>query len=398
MATQLPETIEATRSLCAQATDTLFLPAPPQSATNPSQPQHEPPDAQSLLTPSASLLRAQTTKLSLLASSAPFTPSAIASVLVPIKDSILPALLTATLLTHDATAAFHTETKLLARDVFASFAQLLAVVGGIAIAPPAQQQQQQQAPDAPLPEDRKNELMQATGKTWEACDAVVELAAGGVVGLVIRRARSHLELLKDGIRELEEWEPEEDDDDGFFFDDGRGEDNNNGGNDNSKKATAPSNDDNDDDDDDDEEEQNRLKLLTAEKEKLVRFLSIISKVYPAIISQCLKPLLPSSSSASSASATQPAAPQATNPAIEAGQMESMSSALSDLPGLVDDIVGSLYDGEVESVAEQKSAIVKRAQQAMDVAISSLSADDSRSQTRDKLVKWNDGWCKILEKA
>lgn len=373
---QLLDTIEATRSFCEQTIGTLALPVPSQSATNPAQSQNELPDAQSLLTPAASLLRAQTTKLSLLSSSTPFTPSAISTVLVTIKDSVLPALLTAALLTHDPATAkftkdFQNEAKALIKDVIGSFTQLLNVLKQIT---PAAQQN----PDAAIPDDQKNELMQATGKTWEACDAVVELGSGGVVGLVIRKARTHLELLKDGIRELEEWDPENDnDDDDFVFDDGTENADDN------KPAPAAK-------EDDDEEEQNRLKLLTTEKEKLVRFLTVVSKVYPAVITQCLKPLL-SSSTSSEPAAT---AAQATNP-INAEEMESLSSTLSELPGLVDDVVGSLYDDELESVAEQKSVIMKRAQQALDMALSFLSLEEKKD-TREKLVKWNDGWTKILK--
>jgi hypothetical protein len=91
----LPTTLQTSIALCQRFAASLAPNAPfevPQ--TGPTAPS-----PLVLLHAAVTTLRAQVTKLSLLAITAPFTPSAVATCLAPLNDSILTSLVTAALLT-----------------------------------------------------------------------------------------------------------------------------------------------------------------------------------------------------------------------------------------------------------------------------------------------------------
>ena len=70
----------------------------------------------------------------------------------------------------------------------------------------------------------KNDVTAATGKIWDDCDELKKLADDGIAGFVVKKAEQYLDLIKDAVKEIEEWDPEDDDDDddneehGFFND------------------------------------------------------------------------------------------------------------------------------------------------------------------------------------
>jgi Grap2 and cyclin-D-interacting len=59
---------------------------------------------------------------------------------------------------------------------------------------------------------QKSAITEATGKIWEDCDELKELADKGIAGFVIKKAEQHLELIKDAVKEIEDWDPEEEED------------------------------------------------------------------------------------------------------------------------------------------------------------------------------------------
>jgi len=70
-----------------------------------------------------------------------------------------------------------------------------------------------------IPEVEKKEFTEATGRVWDDCDKLIVLAKEGVPGYVVRKSKQWLELMKDAVKELEEWDPEEDVDDNDLFGD-----------------------------------------------------------------------------------------------------------------------------------------------------------------------------------
>jgi len=167
----------------------------------------------------ASLIRAHSTKLSLLIINKPFTASAINNVLRELVAGPLPGLASAV---ETCDAAKYTKTvsgelQYRARRVFVELEKLVKAI-------PLDGQV--------LSEDQKNGTrsfsgkgsLACTGVVWEACDAVMELRSIGVAGLVIRKAEEYRDLLKDALEELQEWGEEESDaDDDEEFSGGKAE-------------------------------------------------------------------------------------------------------------------------------------------------------------------------------
>ncbi|KAH8803192.1 hypothetical protein F5884DRAFT_861523 [Xylogone sp. PMI_703] len=163
----------------------------------------------------ASLIRAHSTKLSLLIINEPFTPTAITKVLRELLASPLPGLASAIELCapEKYTKAMSEELKWRGKKVFSeidSLVKQIPVDGKI------------------LKGSQKNGgglsgkgSLATTGAVWEACDAVMELKSIGVGGLFVKRAEQYRDLIKDAMEELQEWgeEADESDADANYSDD-----------------------------------------------------------------------------------------------------------------------------------------------------------------------------------
>lgn len=162
-----------------------------------------------LLKAAAESLKSTTTKLSLLTITPPFTGSAVTSLLKPLNDSILPSLLTATLLVTSSLypESFAAETTRLTRATLTEIGSLVGLVN---------QRAQDGKPKSDVGAASKQNITEATGKVWESCDALVQFANGGVPGFVVNKAEQWLALMKDAVQELQEWDPEEDVDEDIF--------------------------------------------------------------------------------------------------------------------------------------------------------------------------------------
>lgn len=157
-----------------------------------------------LLSSAASILKAQTTKLSLLILNSPFTPPAITHILKSLSASCLPALMTALELCPPGThsALLHNRMRSLLSRVIRAFSALLATI--------PQQNSYERSSISPQQHGR---ILAATGMLWETCDGMTQLASTGLSALAIEKLNSFHSLLKDAIAELEEWDPNKDDDD-----------------------------------------------------------------------------------------------------------------------------------------------------------------------------------------
>jgi hypothetical protein len=160
-------------------------------------------DALQLAHDAASLIRAHTTKLSLLIINKPFTPTAISTVLRELVAGPLPALASAIELctAERYTKVLSVELQYRAKKVFVGLGTLFNAIpldGKI------------------LSDDAKNGTgvgkgngsLAVTGTIWEACDGVVDLAKIGVAGFIIQKAEAYRDLLKDALEELQEWAEE----------------------------------------------------------------------------------------------------------------------------------------------------------------------------------------------
>lgn len=164
-----------------------------------------------LLNAAATSLKSQVTKLSLLIITTPFTFSAVQKCLKSVNESILPSLTTATLLTTSELFASRfaaectSHTKALLRDL----------QGLVRL---CERRSQDKKPKKELNSTEKNAVTEATGRVWEDCDTLTQFASEGLAGFVVRKSRQWLDLMKDAVKELQDWDPEEEVDEDLFGD------------------------------------------------------------------------------------------------------------------------------------------------------------------------------------
>lgn len=170
---------------------------------------HDQPSPLTLLKAAAQALKSTVTKLSLLAITTPFTPSAICTQLKSLHGTILPPLATSSVL---ISAEIHPD--LFAKDCLnlarATFVETKAFLETI------EQRAKAARTQSRVSDDDKQGVMESTGRVWAACDALVKFSEDGVPGFLVKRAEQWLALMKDAVQELQEWDPEELVDDDLF--------------------------------------------------------------------------------------------------------------------------------------------------------------------------------------
>lgn len=167
-------------------------------------------DCLKLAADSADLIRAHTTRLSLLIITEPFTPTAIGKVLRELVSGAVPSLATAAELcdgerfTYFFSQAMRIKCHSLMRELRA-FVQKIPSDGKVLT-----EEQKNAATDG----SQKGSLAM-TGVLWSICDDLKRFATGGVGPYLVKRIEETRLTLKDIVEELTEWqeESEEQDDD-----------------------------------------------------------------------------------------------------------------------------------------------------------------------------------------
>lgn len=360
MAVQLKTLLTSTLALIDQFQETL-TPSPATQSQSQSQSQsttsNENADPLPLLSTSSTALRAQVTKLSLLAISTPFTPSAITTVLKAVNDSVLPSLITAALLITpgEYTKLFHTEISVLVRTVLVEFKGLVGIVSGIAESEAAGKKED-------LSKSDKDTVTVAAGRVWDACDVLTAVAGKGVVGFVVKRVEEWRDLIRDAVSEIEEWDPEDEDD---MFDLMGEKD------DPQHSASSSASDDGSDSDSDDENTAAQLER----KKSTLRFLKAVAQVYPAILNYRLKN----------------AGETATKNGGE--KLEYLMVLLGQIPELIDEVAGALYEDDAERVVE----FLKKVRESASKAVTSVEFAWGE-EVEDKFTVWSRTWLKVLEEV
>ncbi|KKY17479.1 hypothetical protein UCRPC4_g05540 [Phaeomoniella chlamydospora] len=267
------------------------LQSPSNEAVQPASPSPLP-----LLSASASALKAQTTKLSLLAINTPFTPSAIGNVLAAVNESVLPSLVTGTLLTvpDKFAKSVSSEASTLSKATLRDFKFLVEAVDT------------RSRLQGDIPDDEKKSITEAVGRIWDGCDNLIALGNGGIAGLLVKKALQYQALIQDAINELEEWEPERKDDDLF--------------------SDAGSDDEQDADGDLDEEEAAELK---AQKEQSLKVFRRVPQSIHVIIRSRLQKRFP---------------PEPTTKQIQ--NLDRLVSSLETASEAIDEAAGALYEHDV----------------------------------------------------
>ncbi|KAL8981945.1 MAG: hypothetical protein Q9177_005424, partial [Variospora cf. flavescens] len=145
---------------------------PPPKPTTP-----DPPNALSLLHDSSSLLHAQTTKLSLLLLTPPFTPTAIASILNSISSSCLPGLMSVWELcdARRYSSTLQEEIRALLRDMVTGMLGLAGMVS---------------RDENVKGEGKREEILQATAQVWQVCERMNKVAGMGITGVAVEKANA----------------------------------------------------------------------------------------------------------------------------------------------------------------------------------------------------------------
>ncbi|PWY69838.1 hypothetical protein BO94DRAFT_477482 [Aspergillus sclerotioniger CBS 115572] len=314
-------------------------------------------DALPLLSASATTLKSQATKLSLVAITSPFTPSAVTTVLSAVNESVLPSLITAALLVTpaDHTKAFQTEVNVLVQTTLKETAALLQDVQIIA----KKNEAQKQAGD--LSQSEKDAVTVAAGRLWESCDALIDIATKGVVGFVVRRVEEWRDLVRDAVQEIEEWDPDEEGDE--FFDELLSDDGKAG------------------DDSEEDEEDEDTAAVHAQKKSALRILKPVLQIYPAIIANRLK--------------------RTSNASAAIGKLEFLMKELQQIPGHVDEIAGALYEANLEGSVQYLRKTKDCAVKAVDLVTLSWDVTGSAGAQQDKedrFTAWSRTWSKVMDEV
>ncbi|CAJ2504632.1 Uu.00g120260.m01.CDS01 [Anthostomella pinea] len=204
----LDSLVQSTTSLVAQLETLLHSVASSTTyatITSPST-DSQAPDVLSLAHDSASLIKAHTTKLSLLIINEPFTPSAIVKVLRELVGGPIPGIATAVQICEP-----HNYTTVARQDLAWRCYRVLKELKGLVAAIPFD--------GKALPDARKNGSsggkgsIAATGVIWAACDDVMLLKKLGIAGLLVKKVEDYRDTLKDVLEELKEWSEEVEDED-----------------------------------------------------------------------------------------------------------------------------------------------------------------------------------------
>jgi hypothetical protein len=298
------------------------------------------PDPLPLLKTSAITAKSHVTKLSLLSITPPLTSSAISTILNELNTSVLPSLVTATLLSvpERFTKRFHDETILLSTRILKGLTELVKSVEKVCSAGGVKGQA-----------ELKEEITSRTGRVWDACDATVALADDGIVGFVVKRAQEWHALVKDAIGELQEWDPDDHEDEDIFGeeaedDDGREEED--GGVDDGK--------------------------LKEKKEGVVKMLKAMEKIYPATIKRRMKTF-----------------------SVDSGKerverLDAMLVSLRGLPDGVDELAEAFYENNSTGVAQCVRKIG-------DLAEEFKEHDLSWTGNEDEFTIWVRKWLAVVRK-
>lgn len=185
----LKASVSSTLTLIKSFQLTLQCPTPPHSEIE------RPPQPLALLSDSCKILKAQTTKLSLLILNKPFTPSAITYILNACSGGCLPAMMSALELCPPENYS-----HLLHNHIKRSISRIMAELRNLITSIPQ---------DERGIEPQSRDTLASTGVLWAECDEMVTLATDGIVLLAAQKVEEYHGLLKDAIEELEQWDPAE---------------------------------------------------------------------------------------------------------------------------------------------------------------------------------------------
>jgi hypothetical protein len=302
-----------------------------------------------LLEAAVTTLRAQVTKLSLLAITAPFTPSAVTTCLNPLNESILTSLVTASLLTTAelTTASFSLECRNLVAVTLRDLQALLKLL---------EERNAAADPKAELSDTGKKAITETAGKIWDDCDRLLPYATGGVPAYVVRRAQQWLDLMKDAVTELTEWDPEED----VVDDDPLG---------------LAQSDDEDSDDTGEKSNDDRAAISVGVKEQALKVLSRIPQSIHVVVKQRLEKTATSKDTSTAVSV----------------KMDGILSHIRHVSELIDESAEGIYLGDLElclkKAGEARAETIEIVESVVNPMINSGEPDSKENKYIQRALEW-----------
>ena len=357
--TSLKTTVESVSSLIAQLLAAIKTESPSKEEKNPKEV-----NAIELAHDAATLVKAHSTKLSLLIINSPFTPTAIMTVLREVSSEPLPALATSVGLCDPEiyTKVMRSELQWRVEKVLVEFQTLVE--------------------DIPLDgkvlsNERKNGTaagmgkgsLAATGVIWGACDEVVELKRLGIGGLMIKRVEQYRDTLKDALEELQEWSEETSEDEAE-------EEELHGAAVNGNGSCNPAQDAIDDMFQDQRHiPANDLHKVRERLECTLRRLKLINLLYQAIIKRRLKPL--------------PLMPHTSASSTIITRLDTLMPLLSRIPDSVDDLASAFYSLDDPGINAQMIECFSTASAAAEVL------DTGWEGKQDEFSVWSEKFVKAM---
>lgn len=336
---------------------------PPANAPNPLDVIHT----------TATLLKAQTTKLSLLVLNKPFTPSAISTILRDVSTSCLPALMSAVEICDPSTYSkiLFNEVRLRVRRVLQEFAGLIEEIPVVDV------------DGHESKEGAKRDNLASTGVVWEACDSLIALDCDGLVGLVVKKAEEWRAMIKDAIAELKEWSEDEADSD---VDDEHDTNEADTGLENDINSNGSVPDVPDDTTFEDIFGTTRKlpkgpSILRTQLESSLSKLSLTQILYQAVIKRRLKALPPLVRAPASS------LPYSHTITI----LDQLMSHLEVVPTEADELASAFYELNNNSAKEYHNRIIDHAKKA------ALLAEVSWDGKEDALTEWSRKWLTLVDK-
>lgn len=295
-------------------------------------------NALSLAHDAAKLIKAHSTKLSLLIINAPFTPTAVTKVLSELASSALPALASAIEVCDSKIYTKIASSELLYRvqKVLNEFGTLLKIVplDGKVLTPDQK--------NGPTGVSANGSLAQ-TGVVWQACDSLMDLQTQDIAGLIVKKAEQYRDTLKDAIEELHEWAEEESDDED---DEGGEEDAGSGSDEGDGKGAQEEIDDMFGDSahiPKSDPEKIRPRLVASERK-----LKMMVLLYNAAIKRRFRSLPPLPSPSTAEPAAGIIEPIPSNPA---SRIDAIISSLQQIPDTADELANAFYELDSEGIDE-----------------------------------------------
>ena len=326
------------------------------------QPHNEPhpqiddfPNPLALLSDASKILKAQTTKLSLLVLNKPFSPSVISGILDDLYGGCLPGLLSAFQLSPPSQY-----TRLLHQHIRSSLSKTMTGLLNLVASIPSNEHGI---------ESVRQDVLAHTGVLWAECDEMIQLASTGLVRLAEEKVDEWHGLLKDAIEELEEWDPETEDmglNTDFLFS-ATSEPNSRPIASQQRLASSP--------------EGLSLSPILALRNRTLTILRTIRVLYPALQKRRVSTF--PNIDQESTSESLPSSSQIHG-------LDSLVSSTQQWTEAADEIAGSLYEGDAQQVEMRLRALCEAAKGCV------LKYKQDWNGKEDRFASWADQWIARLE--